>query len=312
MRINLPNLNHYRTNFEQAGVKLPLAKTISEPSGILTLLPQTTTKNQGWPWNEQVEPTIYSKNIVWPKLTIVTPSYNQVEFLEQTIRSVLLQNYPNLEYIIIDGGSTDGSKAILEKYSPWLSHWQSEKDNGQGNAINLGFSLSSGNYHAWINSDDYYLKNVFHVVMSKFLTTKTEFIYGYIFNFDTLNQQLELISPWLISDYFIRIPTLGQPSCFWSKEIHQPIWEALSCSLDYELWLRMLKGKKRKIIRVPLSVANGHVDAKTHDPKMKTAWENDHRLICSEDAHGPVRNWDKIVLLNRVFQKLGKYFRFKR
>ncbi|RZK39387.1 MAG: glycosyltransferase [Pedobacter sp.] len=263
-------------------------------------------KKNGWPWNEEVDPAIYNKDIIWPKLTIVTPSYNQASFLEQTIRSVLLQNYPNLEYIIIDGGSTDGSVDIIKKYAPWISYWRSEKDNGQGNAINLGFSLSSGNYHAWINSDDYYLKDVFSLVINKFLISKTDFIYGYVLNFETLTNRFELIRPRLFSDYFIRIPTLGQPSCFWSKKIHQPIWEELSCSLDYELWLRMLKGKKRKRIKAPLSVASIHDEAKTYDPKMKIAWEKDHQLICSKTAHGPVYNWNRIQLFNRILIKLFK------
>jgi glycosyltransferase involved in cell wall biosynthesis len=84
----------------------------------------------------------------------VTPSLNQACFIEETIRSVLLQGYPNLEYIIIDGGSTDNSMEIVGKYKQWLSYWVSEPDNGQSNAINKGFARSSGEILYWINSDD--------------------------------------------------------------------------------------------------------------------------------------------------------------
>lgn len=92
----------------------------------------------------------------YPKISIVTPSFNQSEFLELTIRSVLDQGYPNLEYIVIDGGSTDGSVDIIKKYADKISYWVSEKDGGQYDAINKGFARSSGEIMGWINSSDLY------------------------------------------------------------------------------------------------------------------------------------------------------------
>lgn len=89
-----------------------------------------------------------------PKLTVVTPSYNQADYLERTILSVLNQQYPNLEFFVIDGGSTDGTRAILEKYAPYLTGWVMEKDSGQTSAINKGFRLATGAYVAYQNSDD--------------------------------------------------------------------------------------------------------------------------------------------------------------
>ena len=306
--MNLPDLKKYRLIFEEKGITYPIPSIPLNKRGLLAVVPAPSTIKTGWPWTEETSPSIYESRINWPKITIVTPSYNQDQFIEETIRSVLLQNYPNLEYIIMDGGSTDKTKEILEKYSPWISYWQSEKDGGQGHAINLGFSLASGDYYAWINSDDYYLKNVFNKIIKAFLSTKTDFIYGYAYNHNKKEQTSVLIKSLPYLDYFNRIPTLLQPSCFWNAKIHQPIWEELHCSLDYELWLRLVKGNKRKLIREPLSVANVHDNAKTSDPKMSVKWEHDHQLICNENEHGYVNNWTKLLFYRSVLVILSNLY----
>jgi glycosyltransferase involved in cell wall biosynthesis len=119
----------------------------------LSDLPSPTTDATGWPWTEApAAPDPDASE--WPSITVVTPSYNQGEFIEETIRSVLLQGYSNLQYIVIDGGSTDGTVDILERYTPWIDHWISEPDNGQVDAINKGLARSSGTLFNWINSDD--------------------------------------------------------------------------------------------------------------------------------------------------------------
>ncbi len=138
------------------------------------IFPTTDIKQIGWPWTYTLAeiPECITDGSSWPRVTIVTPSYNQAEFLEETIRSVLLQGYPNLEYIIIDGGSTDGSVEIIQKYERWLTYWISEKDNGQFDAINKGFSRANGEIMAWINSDDKYCPWAFNLVASIFRSLK--------------------------------------------------------------------------------------------------------------------------------------------
>ena len=304
--MKLPDIKVYRSNFEEQGLVLPLPVIPGHKDGLLDVLPTPPTGKTGWPWTEQTDAGLYNDGTFWPKLTIVTPSYNQGTFIEETIRSILLQNYPNLEYIVIDGGSSDQTVEILKKYSPWISYWRSEKDRGQGHAINLGFSLAAGDYYAWINSDDYYLAKVFHRIARTFINTRVKFIYGYGLSYQVSKNQFDLVKVLPFWDFFIKIPSLLQPSTFWAAYINQPIWEVLNCSLDFELWLRLVKGQKRKLIKEPLSVAHMHLDSKTMDPGMKQKWEADHLNIWSDEGHGQVYEWKRIMFLNRVRMKLYK------
>jgi glycosyltransferase involved in cell wall biosynthesis len=304
--MNLPDyLTQYRSHFIKRGVPYPLPEIPWQKEGLLAVLPAPPEGRTGWPWTEQTDPQMYNHRQYWPKLTIVGPSYNQGSYLEETIRSVLLQNYPNLEYIVIDGGSDDHSKQIIEKYAPWINYWHSEKDRCHAHALNLGFSLASGSYYAWLNSDDTYVKDVFHLVINTFIRHKTDFVYGYGYN-SIPGLPLELVTVPPLLDYFIKIPNLVQPSCFWRASINEPVWEEMLMALDYELWLRMVKGHKRKRIRKPLSVAKIHVEAKTHNPKIQARWNDDNVKMWAPEAHGPVPEWKRIVFLNRIRMKFYK------
>lgn len=119
-------------------------------------LPAPPVGLKGWPWELGDATPGTPPAGGWPKITLITPSYNQGHFIEETIRSVLGQGYPNLEYLIFDGGSTDNTVQILEKYSPWLTHWESKPDKGQSDAINKGLVMASGDIINWLNSDDTY------------------------------------------------------------------------------------------------------------------------------------------------------------
>ncbi len=118
-------------------------------------LPTPPPGRTGWPWTEETPPLgDPPTGVVWPTLSIVTPSYNQGQYIEETIRSVLLQGYPDIEYILIDGGSSDETVEIIRKYERYLTHWCSESDDGQYHAINKGLDRCSGDVFNWINSDD--------------------------------------------------------------------------------------------------------------------------------------------------------------
>lgn len=143
-------------------------------------LPPPPPGRTGWPWTtgSQKLPPARDDGTSWPLVTIVTPSYNQADFLEETIRSVLLQGYPALEYLVIDGGSDDGSRKILEKYEPWLAYWVSEKDNGQSDAINKGFRRAGGDVQAWLNSDDVYFPDTLGEAVRELEAQRTDILIG--------------------------------------------------------------------------------------------------------------------------------------
>jgi glycosyltransferase involved in cell wall biosynthesis len=143
---------------------------------ISNVLPPAGNSKSGWPWTEGINslPDVMPDGSQWPKISIITPSYNQAQFIEETIRSILLQGYPNLEYIIMDGGSTDGSIEIIKKYEKWISCWVSEKDGGQSDAIVRGIKRTTGEIVNWLNSDDILLPNALAEVAYIYVSTRAQ------------------------------------------------------------------------------------------------------------------------------------------
>src|ERR1043166_4155332 len=143
-------------------------------------LPPAPEGKKGWPWTEETFPEAEQTSSSPLSISIVTPSYNQAAFLEETIRSVLLQGYPNLEYIVMDGGSTDGSVEIIKKYEKHLAYWTSEKDAGASDAIRKGFERATGSILAYLNSDDLYLPGAIHRLVNRLRSVKGDVVYGKI------------------------------------------------------------------------------------------------------------------------------------
>jgi glycosyltransferase involved in cell wall biosynthesis len=154
------------------------------PSQTLADLPPPPPTKTGWPWTVEgpMLAPVRVDGTPWPRISVVTPSYNQGQFIEETIRSVLLQGYPDLEYIIIDGGSTDGSLEIIKQYEPWLTYWVSERDRGQAHAINKGLARCTGQIFNWINSDDVLAPNALSTLGELF--GNHDVVAGAVANFD--------------------------------------------------------------------------------------------------------------------------------
>ncbi len=138
-------------------------------------LPSPAGGRTGWPWTKQSTPLSpqMPDGRPWPSITVVMPSLNQAEFLEEAVRSVLLQGYPNLEFVIRDGGSTDGSTEIIRRYEPWITRWRSKPDGGQCRAINDAFDLTSGEVFRWLCSDDILYPDALATVAGEFVEDAT-------------------------------------------------------------------------------------------------------------------------------------------
>jgi len=188
--------------------------------GLSALLPPNSENKKGWPWDQETIFDLDDSKEHWPRISIVTPSYNQGIFLEETLRSILLQNYHDLELIVIDGGSKDNSVEIIKKYEPWISYWISEKDNGQSDAINKGFKKATGEIVAWINSDDLLTPGSLHKVAEYFtdLPETTGLIHGGVLLFNE-KRQIEERFTYLIPsrESYLSGMVFSQPSAFFKK-----------------------------------------------------------------------------------------------
>ncbi|QUY40605.1 glycosyltransferase family 2 protein [Acaryochloris marina] len=240
-------------------------------------LPPPPPNKKGWPWTEgsNIIPEIMLDGLTWPKISIITPSFNQGKFLEETIRSVLLQGYPNLEYILMDGGSTDNSLEIINKYEEFFTYWTSKNDKGQSHAINSGFNQAKGKICAWLNSDDCYCPNILSNIANEFRQGK---------NIRCITCSVERVTP---DNNFICLtnpPSTKFSNIFWwSYYVPQAgvffnhdlfieagkLDESLHLQMDYDLWFRFSEITNFHHYEIIASKIKIHNNAKTTSPKYK-------------------------------------------
>lgn len=271
-------------------------------------LPISPPDRNGWPWTDRSPqvPDIQSKRLIWPRVSIVTPSYNHARFLEETIRSVLLQGYPNLEYLVIDGGSTDGTIDVIRKYEKWITYWVSEPDNGQSDAINKGWWLASGQILAWINSDDMYSPGaIMAAVEALSQHPEAGMVYGDIQYIDKMSKPIEVRRSSSRSNFHGLVmygPRLiPQPTTFINRNIIDRVGfldPELNANMDYDFFIRI--SKITNIIHTPKTIAKVRVYKET------------------KSLRGREANWDERINVLRRYNKFWflsplylRYLRYK-
>jgi glycosyltransferase involved in cell wall biosynthesis len=237
---------------------------------------------------------------VWPRISIVTPSFNQAQFLEATIRSILLQGYPNLEYFVLDGGSSDGSVEIIQKYEPWLTYWVSEPDGGQSAAINRGLRLGSGVFATWINSDDMLLRDALATHATRIGFDPRVVYVGDCLYIDSENRAVQMHRGRVHTvEDLVRIRTIWrapaqrghivQPEVLFPREMVLKVG-GLNVrnhrTMDYELWgILLLAGAEFRYTHIPFAMFRLHSEQKTGQ-----GWAQTRALVATakkiaEQAH---------------------------
>lgn len=191
------------------------------------------------------------KNNNQPKISIITPSFNQGMYIEENIVSVLNQNYSNYEHIIIDGGSSDATVDILKKYSHLI--WVSEHDDGQGDALNKGFNRSTGEIIGWINSDDYYEKNILKNVAKYFEDPTVVWVIGNLtWVYEETREYIQDKSPYITHENLLKNPYIvRQPPTFFRRKALKDIFgwnKEYYMVMDFDLWIRLAKISSAKMV----------------------------------------------------------------
>jgi len=248
-----------------------------------------------------------------PKITIITPSFNQGQFLEEALRSVLNQRYPRLEYIVVDGGSTDGSVDILKSYAPHLAYWVSEPDRGQAHAINKGLERATGEVVAFLNSDDLYLPGAFAAVAEHFRKkVSCKWLCGDVIFFGNPGHRTELVRsvvPKSAAHCLMCAYRAPQPGMFWKRELlRSGFQERLRYCFDHELYVRLLlAGYRCEHLPLPVAAYRYHSHSKSVAEGERFLEEfNEIAERYEGQLRGAGRRWCAAVRLLRGSYKAGQ------
>ena len=265
-----------------------------------------SSRKYDWPWQNIIEKDMFIDKIDWPLISIVTPNYNGGNYLEEAIRSVILQSYPNLQYLIIDGGSNDNSIEIIEKYSKYIDYWESNEDSGPAEAINKGMKKAKGEIVSWLNSDDLLSSTSLYNIAATFCKNKNiDLIYGTGFYFDDKGYY------WLSKKNYDEFDARSithfafdlQPSIFFRKSIFAHIGyldESFPLQFDTELFIRA--SLNHEMLKIPyyLSFFRQHNRRLTKIKYAEMKYPEElvriySRVLCSLESKNDVQEYINIA-----------------
>lgn len=282
-------------------------------AALLEKYPPPASAPRRWPWHlDPTESPAAAVSAPWPKITIITPSYNQGAFIEETIRSIVLQGYPNLEYIVMDGGSTDESATIIRKYADELASWVSAPDGGQSAALNKGFAASTGEIMAWICADDILLPGaLFHVAVAFQQDSSVQLVCGKGRKMDGAGNLLPAVyDEDLILANLHNWCCICTPSAFWGRSLWEKVGgrvdENNHYTMDWELLLRM------RPHAVPLSLDAWLVSVRFHELSKSIqgcVHQSDHASARDCEVVAISRKFGGLLCYNSVLYEVKKLTR---
>gem|GEM_PF-1231987 len=299
----LQNLCDYEQEFGNQGITQSLITGAGFSAGLLAELPSPPEGKIGWPWTEETVPLppTMPDGRQWPKISIVTPNYNYDRFLEEAIRSVLLQGYPNLEYIIIDGNSTDNSVEIIKKYEKWLTYWVSEPDRGPGHSVNKGLDIATGEWVNWINSDDLLMPNALETLTKIIGKVKdVQWISGGRLEMDESGSFVDICVPWRTDPAVIGLGLISLPQnatfirLDFLKQHQLRLLEDYNNVVDTIFHYQLVQYTKPLLTSAIFAVMRWHGIQKTSDLNR----------IAQENISGVLPYVKQLPLLNRLFIRL--------
>jgi glycosyltransferase involved in cell wall biosynthesis len=287
------------------------------PAPSLADLPPPPRNREGWPWTvgSPAAPERTPDGGPWPRISIVTASFQQGSFIEEAIRSVLLQRYPELEYIVLDGGSTDRTPDVLREYEPWLSFCRVAPDRGQVAALNEGFARATGEWRAWLNSDDLYEPGVLHQVgaaapSSSWVVGRTGYVDEHsspIGSFPTAYRARPFASePAWVDVLCARASgtALPQQSSFWRRAAQAAagdLDESLELTFDHEFWVRLAHaGFEPTLVDAQFARYRRHREQKTRPLTRAASYREEARVTRRWLARCPDEHRAAIVSYRRA------------